>query len=382
LAAALIAAGLLGLWSCAEERPTQPGPKRYVIYADCTGWRDPAWTPGLDSTLLANRLYVYDAQTVQLLDSVVMDRWSSEMAVSPDGRYLYRASAKLPSGQPGDGGRLEKWNARTWRQIWSVPAAGAGGICLLKNGELLLLPIAPSSDGPVPNLLRTEDGQPVDWPDPGLDLGWGPVEGTKVAAHTDGGNTVSVVDVLTGDVYGSWTPTLRGGGTIGIGDPVLLPDGHRVAVIGWHSGNYGDSWFLVGDVLTGETLMEQWLWLAAGRISFSPDGRMALVSDPPQWLIFDTPGSLSLIDLQRLETVSRADFGMYWAQFVPGEDFAVGGAIAFPGPFTGGGFFRLPLSDLSWQNREVIWFPWNFSPEGDTLRGGAFLGGLAVGPAP
>ncbi len=30
---------LLGLWSCAEERPTQPGPTRYRVYADFTGDR-------------------------------------------------------------------------------------------------------------------------------------------------------------------------------------------------------------------------------------------------------------------------------------------------------------------------------------------------------
>ncbi len=274
--------------------------------------------------------------------------------------------------------------------LWSMP--GYGRICLLKGGAWLLQPEA--FDGAT--LRAAADGSVLrTFPDT-LEVGWGPIAGTKVAVTTkeDFGDAfpwevLHVLDVATGEIYGRWVPYLAAGGPLRVVSYIRLhPDGRRVAVIGARAANF-DSWFAVGDVLTGQTLLEHQLVYGAGQISISDDGRYAIATDPSLFLIYDSTPSLDIFDLTtntHLRRFGGSDgnpedgYMGYVAQsaFAPGINSVVTGPD--PGVFKGIGAIGL-IDLLQLRLVDYAFSPLHYIDKHGGITG-AYMGGMTVGPRP
>ncbi|HWO56102.1 MAG TPA: hypothetical protein VNN55_00895, partial [bacterium] len=276
--------------------------------------------------------------------------------------------------------QLEKWDARSKTMLWSVP--GYGGICLLDGGAWLLQPEAFSGA----TLRSAADGSVLRTFSDTLEVGWGPVSGTKVAVHNK--NVIRVLDVATGEISGSWLPMLSDGTTLKSVYRRLHPDGRRVAVIGMR-GLIQDSWFAVGDVLTGETLLEHRLIYPFGQISISDDGRYATATDPSRFLINDSHPTVDIFNLEHNQhlkrfvcdpedTVSCLPFPGQ-AYFIPESDLIVVAGEA--GLYRGvGPLVTISLSSLTIE--QILWSPLHYIPEGSWYPEGASVGGVAVGSKP
>ena len=355
--------------SCSR-KPTEPVIDDYVVYAGFSGHGEPC-----DDTAM-HRIYVYDADSLQLTDSILTEVFVKDIEVSPDGRWLYVES-----------NGLDKIDAATKQIVWSLPEIG-GGHQLLKNGAIILRDVHDRF-----TLLRASDGGLIrDLPDT-VSYHHGPEGGTKIAVEAHGPvRKLSVLDVETGVSYGNWIPTLTSGGNIIPVYAVLHPDGRRVAVIGdWTAGL--NAIFAVGDVLTGETLLEHRLIYPFGEITISDDGRTALVTDPSRFLINDSYSTLDLFDLDQNVHVKRFDYqreggnpadSVYiigQARFVPGGDHVVAAAEA--GLYKGvGPLYWINLSRLVVEKTVFSPLHHPYLPDGGQYPECAYVGGIAVGRRP
>jgi hypothetical protein len=144
-------------------------------------------------------------------------------------------------------------------------------------------------------------------------------------------------------------------------------------------------------VITGETLLEHRLVYPYGQITISDDGRTALVTDPSRFMIYDSPSTLDVFELEQNRHMRRfvainedgefvdSVFNIGQAHFVPGSDRVIAAADA--GPYRGvGPLHVISLSRLTIDR--LIWTPWHYEIPGQGLREGAYVGGIAVGPQP
>ena len=351
--AAILTLAALGLaLACTSRRGVEPGPVSYDIYVGATfDWF--SYGPG------PSKLYIYDADSLTLHDSIPLESMAFDMAISADGRSLY---VQMDGPWPSYEGPLSKINARTKEVEWSRSGIGPS-VTLLGNGELLL-------NGH--EVLDPLDGSLIRRLPDSVWLGHGPSTGTEVAATVEDATSkyVTVLDIETGRIRGRYVPRLSSGGVAGVYYARLHPDGARVCVIGPRYRLY-DSWFVVGDIRTGETLLEHALTYPFGEIALSADGSIAVVTDPSRPLIYDSYPTLDVFDLEAMTHVRRFDFasGIRWpgqVQFLPGDQSVV---TAPPAEATGTG--PLQVIDLTTLNvTHTIWLP-PVDP---------FPGALCVGP--
>ncbi|MBI5867157.1 MAG: hypothetical protein HZB43_02510 [candidate division Zixibacteria bacterium] len=66
-----------------------------------------------------------------------------------------------------------------------------------------------------------------------------------------------------------------------------------------------DSWFLIGDILTGATLLEHPLVYPFGEITISGNGAIATVTDPSRALLWDSRQTLDVFDLNSMTHLKR-----------------------------------------------------------------------------
>jgi hypothetical protein len=198
-------------------------------------------------------------------------------------------------------GGVARINVRTKEVVWSHE--GSFWVSLLKDGELLV-------HGR--DVLGTSDATSLGHIDASLSPEHGPLSGTKVAAvisdpngSETGDSVITVVDVLTGDTSGRFVPRPPSGGLFLIYFVVLHQDERRVLAI--VTGGQSYSWLVIGDVESGETLLQDRLYSPFGRIAISADGSLAVATDPSQPGIGGTPRGVNVVDLDAMQSLKRFD---------------------------------------------------------------------------
>lgn len=299
--------GVFFLSGCSGRKATEPPaePVQYNIYLN---------------SLVTGAIYIIDADSLTVIDSIPGIGWVLGMAASPDGRWLY---VQADSGFTMVG-QLLKVDLST-NEVVARLSGRYQELTLLDNGNLLLRGWKFCGQGHGaelvdPHTLTSLGGFPDS-----LCPQSGPVGGTEVAAKTmDGTNRILRVDVLTGEVTGSYTPAISSGGGLFAYRAMLHPNGRWAIVLGRRS-SMQDSWLAIGDVVSDSTLFERRLVYPLGDIAVSDDGRFAVATDPGQ------PGLdyrilVELYDLSKLSAIVR--FGGYGTlpvqvEFLPGTDHFV-----------------------------------------------------------
>ncbi len=260
---------------CSDDSPVTPKPVHYNIYVSAT---DYLYLNGGKH----NGFYVYDADSLTLIDSIPLSHIGGHAEISPDGRYLYSVLWRYKD--PPHDYYLAKIDVSTGDMVWTKNNLNAQNLSpsLLDDGRLMLC-------GDL--IIDAETGTVVRDHDYLTDEHWvlndGPLHGTEVAAvhfdsvlYHDYSDTLAIaVDVMTGQQRGGFVARL------GSGQPPLLiraarlhPDGRRVLITGIRY-DAQDAFFAVGDISTGELLLAARLSTSIAEIAISSDGTLAVVVD-------------------------------------------------------------------------------------------------------
>jgi len=363
---------LLSIAGC--DKATKHKPVKHNIYMGASMFD----TVNVDS--FWGWIYVYDADSLSLVDSINLNLidptrrsfFADELAVSPDGRWLYVLAASqysIPS-------TLWKIDARTKQAVWSRPGFDDTKwlpVRVLQNGALLLV-----GD----TVFQAEDGGVVrTLPDSLLTL-WGPVSGTKVAATVRSrpqegyDSIISVIDVATGEVSGRYVAHLTSGVPLEhFYTARLHPDGRRVLAVGVYRSDYY-CWFVVGDMETGQTLFEYRINHPFGEIAISNDGMLAAVTDPGAAYLGEY-GRVYVVDLQTMSvTIPTPPAELLHWNWAAQICFLPGDRRLATAPKSSWALNHGPLStiDLTTMRFEKgVWLP-------DSV--GMFTGGMGTGPRP
>ncbi|MBI5867155.1 MAG: hypothetical protein HZB43_02500 [candidate division Zixibacteria bacterium] len=343
-----IAAIGVSLFLIGCSKPDTPKPLKYNIYVGCNN---------------TDQMYVYDADSLTLIDSIPGLGNSYSMAASSDGRTLYVSVGRGPTS-----GDLVKVSYLSKDVVAEIRGLGvAEHMALVRGGDLILLGNLLFFSATV-DADRFADFQLVEdslyWRD-------GPPNGNRIAAVAPGNDhRVRVLDLETGEVHGNYIPRLQSGVTISTYRVSLHPDGRRVLVMGPSAPNA--VWFVIGDVITDSTLLQQRLSAPEGRVAISDDGHYAIVTDPSSFGHIELPPlTTDVFDLTtntHLKRFNEGDFSdwVYNAQI----QFLADGkrAVLAPPPGKGGPFYVINLVTL--QEEKAIWLP------GDVPLTGAIGTGL------
>ena len=355
LLAVFVLANLIGC-----DNPTKPKDVKYNLYVGATHIGSAP-----DSSF--NRIYIYDADSLTLLDSIWQAHFIQYLDASPDGRWLYVTDFTSYSTNP----TVWKIDTRTKQVVWS--RTDLWGVRCIANGTLLLAGR---------DVLRPDDGTLIRHLSDSLYPAWGPVSGTKIAAIVPSSLTtpgydsiIRVLDVATGEVSGRYVARLSSGVALQqIYTARLHPDGRRVLAIGVYRSVY-NSWFVIGDVVTGQTLFEYQINYPQGEIAISSDGNLAAVTDPgtPG---FGEGGTLHVVDLRTLSFITPTPrIPGSQVRFLPGDQKIITAPAADPGLWDSGPMRMIDRTTL--QLEKTIW-PIGFDSAGNWPH----PGGLGVGPRP
>jgi hypothetical protein len=280
---------------CSCSRSSGPQPVVYSVYLGATGYKTE------DAASRYDLVFVFDAESLTLRDSIPAPGAVLEMAVSPDGHWLY-AQCQGPGGVPG---ALYKINTTTKVVAWSLDG-DAGPIALFSNGELLTRQLLEGTD-----IVDANTGNVISRLPATVRILGGPPNGTKAAAIVNDSTApfrrdtiVTVCDIASGETYGRYVPRLENGeAPVDIYCGCLHRDGQRVGVIGLGGG----CWFMIGDVETGETTFRHRLTRPFGELAVSNDGSTAVVTDPGAPWYGEGGGPPSVFDLQQNRLLKTLD---------------------------------------------------------------------------
>lgn len=293
---------LLGLSGC-KDKGTDPEPVKYNVYVGATTWigdEQKDW------------IYVLDADSLGVLDSIPQPNYVNELAVSPDGHYLYVLEYDMY-----DEDTLRKIDCQTRTTVWArwhplPPQGGYGGpMFLVDQGRALFFDR---------ELVRTSDGALIRVLEDSIAAGTGPTRGTEIACWTldssNGGpfpeSIVRAVDLTNGELRGSYRPRLSSGAVLLTIRACLHPDGRRVSCAGLYQSSH-NVWFVIGDLETGETLLEHQLSRGRGDVVVSPDGSTAVEADHPVPGMLEGDYALYVFDITNL-TLLKKFGGIYCSQ--------------------------------------------------------------------
>ncbi len=292
---------LLGLMLSCSHKGSDSAQTKWNVYAGCAS---------------TGMIYVLDGDSLTILDSIPGMREVNKIEPSPDGRWLYvQSHSELRQST------LSRIDVMTGTVTKVLPSDSYSDVAVVKNGARLLHGDPLCNDEVIDPVSLTVLNEVTDT----LCRRRGPTNGSKVAALTiaaaaDRGSTpftlsdsiLRVVDVESGNVYGSYRPHLMSGGPLAFPyDAIVHPDGVRVLAIAPGGGH--KAWFVIGDVLTGETVFQHELQSPFGEVAISSDGNWAAVSDPGQFLMSEGhQPTLDIFDLKAMNRLKR--FNMFSAQ--------------------------------------------------------------------
>ena len=230
------------MYACTDKGP-QPVPAEYNIYY--ASWQ-------------RNLIYILETDSLTIVDSIPDVGKVVSMEVSPDGDWIY--------AQTYEPAYLTKIDVRSKVRVATLPYSRnrAEFLTLLRDGGLLLRgfpecktelldPAALTLSATLPDSVCALRGD---------------ASGTMVAALVGGTSRIRRVNIETGEMFGEYIARASGDRTLRVWDGVLHPDGKRVLAIGTRGGGI-ESWFVIGDLTTGETLFEHSLYFPRGSIALS-----------------------------------------------------------------------------------------------------------------
>lgn len=364
LLAGIVAVVLLGMIStCAEERSLSPQPPPLRIYAGALDFRGPYPYP--------TTVFVYDADSLTLVDSFPLPVQNLDLVASEDGCWLYALT------KPESNIRV-LWRVNTVTHVAESLYSQSGRnsdlpfqMFPLNHGSWLLV---------ARDLISITDGSLDKTISDSLVPFTGVSSGTAIAVGTgdqviDGElitKTLHGYDFETDSIWGAYQPHLLSGVRLGeVRYAVLHPDMRRVLAMGRIGSR--NTWFVIGDLLTGETLLQNQMVYSAGEILITPDGRHAVVTDPSIGFILDSHPTLDVFDLDQMALVKRFIWILGEAEklFTPSQLYVVPGTdriVAAPPSTSVRGLMIVDLGDLD--TIAVLQFdPYDFYR----------MGGLAVG---
>ncbi len=367
---AAVVACLALVAGCSDDSPVTHEPVHYNIYATANKYFDGE---------KHSRIYIYDADSLTLLDSIPLPNVGDAAVVSPDGRSIYQMMWRYKEDYNS---YLAKIDVASRSIVWTqeIPAlmgASDGPLNLLDDGRVLGLE-GVLFDPETGAMIRQHDYLTENH----LNMGYGPLHGTEVAAvqfdsaaynYYDRSDTLAIaVDLTTGQQRGGFVPRLAPGQLpLIVGNRRLHPDGERVLLLGENSIG---SFFVVGNLNTGELLMSARLSTSYGEIAISHDGEMAAVVDEasPGWGIgLPAVHVYDLVEYKHLGTLDvKYDLPYYpgQARFLPGDRRLA--VFSSTNPI---GSDWLQVIDLNTMTLEHVV---------DTPFYNALGGGLAIGPRP
>lgn len=270
---------------CSEERPLPPPELRLQIFAGAIDYT----TVGFPRSVM----FIYDYDSLVLRDSICLAEVSVDATVSADGRSVFVATA--PASWRNS---LWKFDALTKQELWHVrlpdqplPVEYRGRVRLLDKGRMVMLNR---------KVFSAETGDTLkSFPDHQVPFG-GTQTGTRIAVGTiSHGQSYPVhlsgMDLSNDSTWGFYMPHLEGGPNfVRTWSAELHHDGRMVLALG-QAARPPFNWFVIGDLGTGETLLEQSLGSIVGEIALLANGRFALISD------VDRTGTIDMYDLSTFE---------------------------------------------------------------------------------
>ncbi|MBD3298472.1 MAG: hypothetical protein GF341_07455 [candidate division Zixibacteria bacterium] len=261
---------LVAVLGCDDDGPVEPGDVRYNIYIAALDWVDGNAT---------DPLYIIDADSMVVIDSIPRIGSLHDMEVSPDGRWLYtfvhRGSV---SGCPNDS--LRRIDIKNKRVDWAIPSGLDTRIQLLDGGSKILRRWSRHSICPAgEELLDATTGELLRVLPDSLLYQEGPINGTEVAAIIGDplGARIVAVDVETDVIRGRIVPKLPSGQKLFPSFAELHPDGETVLAIAGLTTDL--AWGMVGNLRTGEWLLTERIYDVNSAGTISTDGALALISD-------------------------------------------------------------------------------------------------------
>lgn len=346
----LIAVATLGcLLGCTGERVLEPHPAKAVLYVSLT-----AHVEGVS----VKRLYTYDADSLDLIDSLPIAPWAIFPTNNPSELIVQLSDTDATDFTT----RTFRLNLQTGAQIeicrggYRVIQLG-GGTLLAYQGDSCSAEIYDATSGAHVRTVRSAcDFGESDSPRPVLlykEIG-------DISSITD--DTIAVLtDACTGEMLGRFVPRLASGANLIIASMRLHQDGTRVMFIGLTI--LGEKALVIGDFNSQQVLFEHPLANVFGEIAVSSDGAVAAASDPGDFFS-GGPRYIEVIDVAESRYLTRLDvyIGLPPASigrllFLPGERLATGPAEGMnrPGPLS-----VVDLRTLSTQS--VIQLPYS-SPD-------------------
>ena len=214
-------------------------------------------------------LYVLDADSLTIIDSIPGLDEVTGIAVSPDGAWIYAESGKPPGILS-----LKKVNMKTKEIVGMIPDDVFSTVSALGEGRMLIRGRGLCRQ----DIVDANTFALTEMLDDSICGMRGPASGTSVVAYVGGTSRFRSLDITTGELKGEYIPHLESGQVISVFDAVLHQDGVRVLILGTAHPFW--SWFVVGDLETGETLLQHQVFYAQGQIALSDDGSFAVVTDP------------------------------------------------------------------------------------------------------
>jgi len=261
------------------EKCAKPRPAEYLLYYGKNN---------------AGDLYVFETDSLSIVDSIPKIGNVISAYVSPDGEWLFAQIGSRPA-QPF----LKKISTRTKETVDSLGDSRLSELTPLDNGKMLLRG-NPTCRREVIDANTMEVSRLV--PDTICPLrGW--EGGTRVAALVGGTSRLTGYDARSGELGGEYIARIAGGPTLEVVDAMLHRDGRRVLAICWSGAVKG--WFVIGDLQTGETLLQHQLVYPQGRIVLNDSGTLAAVTDPSRFGTWDSDPTLDLFELDTLRHLRR-----------------------------------------------------------------------------
>lgn len=344
---------VVGIWYCGLATTTQCSERIYVGAADL--WANPA----------KYRIYVYDVTNLSLLDTIPFVRaFPTDIKVSPSGHRLYVTAQ-------GNGFlyAIYALDPLSHKVLWTYGDTTFDEYpfsFLYENGSRIVFGR---------NVINAETGALITRLPSDILPFEGPIVGNDIIVagpfqDPNGFDTLRILDISSGVFTGGILPRLGSGQPIATYWAVLHPDMSRALVLGFAP----DTRFALVDLISGTSVTDFPLAYPQGRMSLSPNGKIAVVTDPSLEGIWGTEGTVDVVDIDSLQVLRRFNLGHDPAHFLGQVAFLADGLNAVlagkPSELGVGTFTLLNLATLEFDTTIVL-------PFADTLA--VAIGGIGIG---
>jgi hypothetical protein len=299
----ILGIALTGALGCSDQ-PVTPTPVKYNIYL---------------SHYQNEAIYIIDADSLTIIDSIPDIRLAWDIESSPDGRWLYVQTAANRSGADA----LIKFDMTSKKRVTAREGIYTD-LTVLNEGGLILRhrPLC-ADDLPPHQLLNTDEFELIEEYDDSLCRRSGPSSGSWVAATLrNESKRIRAVNVRTNALEGTFQPRTRSGWPVDVTSACLHPNRKWVLLDGWANGA---TWAVIGDIESDSCVFDLSLASVAGSLAISSDGRWGVVTDPSRPPILGEPARVNIIDFETMQSsyIEGLRVSPVQARFLPKTDIVV-----------------------------------------------------------